>query len=118
MLSASNCLETKNHEQVRVIFTEAQRQLKIPRHPELRDKKFITSRLKRTIENPDFIYQDFEKPKRRMVVYKEEYRFDGRVRYTKVVLERKKSYYFVITAFRPDFVKERGKTKRIYGKDN
>ena len=53
-----------------------------------------------------------------MVVYKEEYRFDGRVRYTKVVLERKKSYYFVITAFRPDFVKERGKTKRIYGKDN
>lgn len=112
------CLETKNHEGIKIVFTEAQRQLKAPRHPELREDIFITGRLKQAIQNPDFIYQDFEKPKHRVAVYKEEYRFDGRVRYTKVVLERKKSYYFVVTAYRPDFVKERSKTKLIYGKDH
>ena len=36
----------------------------------------------------------------------------------KVMLANHPSYLFVITAYRPNYVKERNKTKLIYGKDN
>ncbi len=68
------CIVTKNHEGIKVIFTESQRKKKCLKRPELRTDDFI-KRVRQTIEN------------------------------------------FVITAYRPDYVKERGKTKLIYGKD-
>ncbi len=37
-------------------------------------------------------------------------------RYTKVIVREGKKLCFVITAFRPDYVKEKGKTKLMYGK--
>ena len=38
--------------------------------------------------------------------------------YTKVILLKLKTHDVVITAYRPDYVKERGKTGLIYGTDN
>ena len=112
------CLETLNYKGERVIFTKRQRFLKSAKHPELRDDDFIHGRLKKTIETPKFVYQDFSLPKKRQAYYFEEYRIDGKARYTKVCLEIRSNHLFVITGYRPDYVKERGKTKLLYGKDD
>jgi hypothetical protein len=111
-----NCIDTKNHEGKHTVFTEKQRVEKAKKHPELREDHFI-ARVKKTIEIPDFIYEDLDK-KSHLSYYCREYKINSRVCYTKVVLKDIKRYYFVITAYRPDYVKERGKTKLIYGKDN
>lgn len=111
-----NCISAKNHEGVLVIFTEEQRRNKMQKHPELRDDAFI-ARVKYTIENPGFIYPDFAEP-HRLVYYKHEYSVNGRPCYVKVVINVAVRPYFVITAFRPNRVKERGKTRCIYGEDN
>lgn len=50
--------------------------------------------------------------------YKREYKINSSVRYLKVVLNDRGDHLFVVTAFRPDYVKERGKTKLLYGTDN
>ena len=112
------CLTAKHYSGKKVIFTKTQRELKSKKHSILRDDDFISGRLKNAIESPSFVYQDLEKPKSREIVYLEEFMVDNRYRYTKVVLEKKSNYFFVVSAYRPDFVKERGKTKLIYGKDN
>ena len=111
------CLVAKHYSGKKAIFTEKQRKLKSKNRPELRDDNFINGRLKEAIESPTFVYQDFEKPNKRQVVYLEEFKINNRFRYTKVILEDRTDHFFVITAYRPDYVKERGKTKLIYGKD-
>jgi hypothetical protein len=112
------CLETVDHENNKVIFTEEQRQKKAVKHPELRDNNFINSRLKQTINRPDFIYQDCDKPNSRNALYLKEFVLNGKPRYTKVTIDFKKKPQFVVTAYRPDYVKERNKTKLLYGHDN
>ena len=111
-----NCLTVKDCTGVRTIFSEKQRQLKSLKHPELREASFL-KRIKETIEKPEFIYQDLA-GLHRLVYYRCEYLINRKPKYIKVVVERRKSLGFVITAFRPDYVKERGKTKLIYGKDH
>lgn len=111
-----NCVDTKNYQGVRTIFTENQRTQKAERHPELRLYSVI-KRIKKTIESPDFVYVDMNDECRRSY-YCREYKIDSRIMYTKVVLLKLKTHYFVITAYRPDYIKERGKTCLIYGKDN
>jgi len=111
-----NCIDTNNYEKLKIIFTEKQRENKSLKHPELREKGFI-KRIKTAVENPSFIYEDLAK-KGRLLYYKYEYSLNGRDRYTKVVVKKQKRYLFIITAYRPDFVKERGKTRLIYGEDN
>ena len=81
----------------------------------LRDDGFI-KRVKETIENPGFIYEDFAESDR-LVYYRHEYSVNGQPRYVKVSIDIEKIPYFVITAFRPARVKERGKTKLIHGND-
>ena len=112
------CLEAIHYEGKRVVFAEAQRALKSQKHSELRDVEFISGRVKRAIECPSFVYEDLAFPKVRRAHYIEEFMINSRYRYTKVVLEEEKDYFSVITAYRPDYVKERGKTKLLYGKDN
>ena len=111
------CLITTNHEGKKVIFTEKQRLLHSSKHPEVRDTKFINGRVKQAIESPQFIYQDLTDPKRRQAFYIKEFVINHIARYTKVVILAIGDPYTVITAFRPDYVKERGKTKLLYGKD-
>ena len=89
---------------------------KVPFRPELRENG-IMSRIKVAIENPNFVYEDFEH-KNRFSYYRREFKINNRTRYIKVILQMHKSYLFVVTAFRPDYVKERGKTRLIYGEDN
>jgi hypothetical protein len=112
------CLITTDHEDKKVIFTERQRLLKSDKHPELRSPDFINGRVKDAIKNPDFIYQDLGRPEERIAVYKLEFKINERNKYTKIVMNTRPNSYFIITAFRPENVKERGKTKLLYGKDN
>lgn len=112
------CLEVLDYEGNKVIFTEEQRIKKSAKRPELRDDKFINGRLKQAINCPTFVYQDCDKPNNRKAFYLEEFRINGKIRYTKVIVDFKQKPQFVITAYRPDYVKERGKTKLLYGKDN
>ena len=112
---AKNCIKTKNYAGIRTIFSEEQRNLKSPKHPELREKDFI-ERIKKTIEKPDFIYADLSQ-KYRLAYYLLDYGINSKTRYTKVIVKESKNLCFVVTAYRPDYVKERGKTKLIYGKD-
>jgi hypothetical protein len=111
-----NCIDTKNYDGTRTIFIEKQRQQKSLKHPELREESFI-KRIKIAIEKPDFVYEDLAK-KGYLVYYKYEYALNDRTKYTKVVLCKRRFGYFVVTSYRPDYVKEKGKTKIIYGKDN
>ena len=117
-INDENCLVAKHYGGKRAIFTKKQQELKSLKRPELRDDSFINGRLKKAIESPNFAYQDLSKPKIRQAVYLEEFKMNNRYRYTKVILEEKPNHFFVITAYRPDYVKERGKTKLIYGEDN
>ena len=64
------------------------------------------------------MYRDFEKPNDRRAHYLKEYLVNGVQRYTKVIVAIDQKPRFVVTAYRPDYVKERGKTELIYGKDN
>lgn len=98
----------------RVFFTEKQRVLKAQKHSELRDPEFIQGRVKRTIESPDFAYQDLAEPLKRQVLYLIEYKVSNELRYTKVVIEDRGNSFFVISAFRPNYIKEENKTKLIY----
>ncbi len=109
-------MEVKNYEGKTVVFTDRQLALKSPRRPELREEG-ILDRIAQTVAQPSFVYEDYEHPGR-LAYYREEYKIDGRVRYMKVVVQTRDSDLFIVTAFRPDYVKERGKTKLAYGTDN
>lgn len=114
-MSEEICLATKNHEGKKVIFTEKQRLSKVAKRAELRNPEFIQGLLKEAINSPDFIYLDLTLT--RHVLYKVRYRFNGRPRYIKVVVNPEVDPIFVVTTYMPDYVKERGKTDLIYGKD-
>ena len=111
------CLDVLDKDGVRVIFTKKQRLLKMEKHAELREDAFL-ARLSEAIRKPSFVYANFEKPRKRQALYFREFKFNGRIRYIKVVLEKQRNRLFLITAYRPDYVKERGKTKLLYGNDN
>lgn len=111
-----NCVDTRGYDGVRTVFVESNRMRKSRKHPELRRLDFI-ERIKEVVETPNFVYEDLDKINRR-AYYGREYKINSRVRYTKVVVLKLKALNIVITAYRPDYVKERGKTKLIYGTDN
>ena len=110
------CLETRYRGE-KVVFTEEQRALKSVKHPELRDIDFIKGRVKNAIEDPDFIYQDLAHPETRRIHYLKEYSINNETRYTKVVISKEEMLFFVITAYRPNYIKESGKTKMVYQKN-
>ncbi len=55
---------------------------------------------------------------RRFVYYRYEYSVNRQPKYVKVAVEHNEDPYFIVTAYRPDYVKERGKTKCVFGEDN
>lgn len=111
------CLDVHDKDGVRVIFTKKQRLLKMEKHSELREDAFLTH-LSEAICRPSFIYANFDRPLKRQALYFREFKFNGRIRYIKVILEKRRTHFFLITAYRPDYVKERGKTRLLYGNDN
>ena len=111
------CLITTDYEGKKVIFTESTRLIKKQKHPELGNLGFITGRVNDAIKKPDFVYQDFDRPNERRVHYLMEYQCNNKYRFTKVIIVCNKNPLEVINAFRPDYVKERNKTKLLFGKD-
>src|SRR3989338_4643710 len=99
------CLDVLDKDGVRVIFTKKQRLLKMEKHAELREDAFL-ARLSEAIRKPSFVYANFEKPRKRQALYFREFKFNGRIRYIKVVLEKQRNRLFLITAYCPDYVKE------------
>jgi len=112
----SNSIDTICYDGTKTIFTEKQWKMKCVKRPELREPD-ILGRIKSAIEKPSFVYKDLAGSDR-LVYYKYEYSVNGRNRYLKVVISIENKPYFVITAYRPDYVKERGKTQLIYGEDS
>jgi hypothetical protein len=110
------CIETTNHEGVRTVFTEMRRAQKAEKHPELREQAFL-DQVKKTIERPDFVYQDLDSDTR-FASYCREFKINSRTRYTKVMVQKESGCCVVITAYRPDYVKERRKTNLLYGNDH
>ena len=113
---AKNCVDCKNYKGVRIIFTDVQRNEKSNKHPELRKDDFL-ERIVSAVQKPAFVYEDLDR-KDYYAYYFREFKINSRTRYTKVIARKLKYYHFIITAYRPDFVKERGKTKLLYGEDN
>lgn len=117
MFNSKNCcLITKNYNGRLTVFTKKQFDLKSKQRPELRERN-ILDRIKVTVEKPSFVYEDYADKKNRFAYYLYEYKINGKIRYMKVVLADKKDHLFIITAFRPDYVKEKSKTKLLYGTD-
>lgn len=109
------CLRTADHNGISVIFLEAQRAFKAQKHPELRNPEFVSGRVKTAIQEPSFVFKDLAQPGERCVHYLKEFEMNGRSRYTKVVIDAICDPREVVTAFRPDYVKEQGKTDLLYG---
>jgi len=103
------------HRGTKTIFTKARWVKKSRQRPSLRER-FMRERIKECIETPTWVYEDILYPKTRRVCYLEEYGTAQYTKYTKVVLEKKKRHFFVITAYRPNYIKEKGKTKLLHSK--
>jgi len=115
------CLEITDYKGEKVVFLEETRLIKSKKHPELRGNEgieFVNGRVKETIQKPDFIYEDYNYPKKRQCQYIKEFKCNNEYRYTKVVIRRIGRPLYVVTAFRPNNVKERDKTKLLFGEDN
>lgn len=110
------CIDCKNYDGVRTIFSEKQRKEKALKHPELSETRFI-KRVMTAITNPHFVYEDLA-DKNRCAYYIREYAINSRIMYTKVIVRKSVKLCFIITAYRPDYVKERGKSCLIFGEDN
>ncbi len=108
------CLKTEDDLGNKVVFSEKQRRKKAKSHPELRDDKFINGRLKTAINHPHFVYGDVAKNNFHCY-YIREFHFDtsrGKGwQYTKVIVLVIVKPYQIITAFRPQIIKEEGRTK-------
>ncbi len=76
------------------------------KHPELLIKDFLQSRIKKTVCEPEFIYPAY-KEKNRFCYYYYEYEIGNRKWYTKVVVEKTRWMYIIITAWRLDKVHEK-----------
>lgn len=100
-------LETNDYRGQHCIFTQAQVDSHIHRRPELRDPGF-KSRIIAALQTPDIIYPDYAKRKRH-VYYRKEYQVNGVAWYVKVVVQMSSNPCFIVTAFRPNNIKEANK---------
>ncbi len=110
-------MEIDDYNGDRVIFYEATRIKKAKKRPELREKSFLNGQLREAINSPWRIYEDFDRPKERRVYYCKEYSTREKTQYTKVVVEISTKPFVIITAYRPDRIKEESETsksKKIY----
>jgi len=117
IIMEDNCLKTTDFENKTVVFVESQRAIKAKKHPELRDPAFIAGRVRDAVCTPSFVYADLGAPLVRRAHYLKEFVVNGSARYTKVIVDISLEPRKIISAFRPDCVKENGKTELLYGKD-
>src|SRR3989344_9513882 len=110
------CIDCKNYEGIRTIFFEKLRKEKALKHPELNVASFI-KRIMIAITNPNFVYEDLS-DQNRCAYYVREYAINSRIMYTKVIVRKEGESCFIVTAYRPDYVKERSKSRLVYGEDN
>lgn len=109
------CIETEDFEGIRTVFTEAQRKAKEAKHPELAGAEFIAT-VKRAIETPSFVYEDFSQPQIRRAHYFCLSKRPSKI-YTKVVVDCQHPERSVVTAYEHNYCKERTKGCRlIHGK--
>ena len=115
-MAETYCLDTTDCFGRRIVFTDTQRELKARQRPELREEG-ILARIKQAVCNPTFVYPDLDTGNR-LAYYTLEYRANNRSHYMKVVAKDRGEDMFIITAYRPDYVKERGKSTLKYGNDD
>lgn len=116
-MSGVICLEIDDYNGDKVIFYEATRIKKAKKRPELREESFLNGQLCHAIKSPWRIYEDFDRPKERYVYYYKEYNTRTKTQYTKVVIDISAKPFVIVTAFRPDRIKEESETsksKKIY----
>lgn len=111
------CLEIEDYQGSRVVFYEKTRLKKAKKRPELRSTDFLKGQLTQAVKNPWRIYKDFNKTKERRCYYYKEYSTKIKTKYTKVVIDISENPYIIITAYRPDYIKEEklnSKSEKIY----
>jgi len=114
------CLDCVAYDGMRTIFKESTRAFKALKHPWLRDQDFISSRVRRAITSPSFVYRDYNDPETRRAFYCFEFKSPLGCRYTKVVVRRirLRDHWEVVTVYRPNSVKERDGRELLHGKDD
>ncbi len=99
------CIDTKTYLGKRIVFEEMCWRRKAKRRPELLEDGMLR-RIEETLRNPDLVFRDHANPEGRRCYYREEYRVNGRPRYIKVVATNTTDPLYIITAYRPDRIKE------------
>ncbi len=105
MSNKEYCIDTVNFEGKRVVFEEINRKKKAEKRPELLDAG-ILNRIVKNLKDPDFVYLDYANPDLRCCYYREEYQVNSKPRYLKVVVTNGNELLYVVTAYRPDEIKE------------
>lgn len=96
-----NVVDTKNDLGRRVIFTYKKWKQKSVDHPELLKGAFIHN-IKKTVENPEEVWEDYQDKKHKQCYYKKYSMFS----YVKVVIWMKGNPCQVVTAYEIDYIKE------------
>lgn len=96
-----NILDVVDYRGKRVIFTEKKWKEKSIQHPELTNGKFLKN-LKRTIESPQIVWQDYDDPVKKACYYWR-HKID---RYIKVVIWIVENPCRVVSAFEVNYIKE------------
>ncbi len=97
-------LDFKDSDGKRYIFTKENYDKHKGIHPELLITNFL-DRMKSAIINPLCIYPAYDN-RQRFCYYYYEFEIEGIKRYTKVVVQKTKDKYIIITGFRPTNIKE------------
>jgi len=104
MVTSTHVLDFKDKEGKRYIFTKQNFDNHAARHQELQIPNFI-DRIKKAIIKPDYVYPAFNK-KHRFCYYYLEGEVAGTKRYTKVVVDKTKYCYIIVSAYRPTNLRE------------
>lgn len=105
MPKAKPILDFKDKEDKRYIFSKENFNKHKVYHPEFLDTDFVNKVIKEAVCKPDFIYPAY-KQINRYCYYLYEYNIGADKWYTKVVVEKMKWVYVIITAFRLNKIQE------------
>lgn len=100
-----NILDFKDGDGKRFVFSKDNFEKHKNHHVELRDDNFVNNVIKKAVCEPTFIYPAF-KQKKRFCFYLYEYSLGTFKWYAKVIVDKRKWLYIIVTAFRLDKVKE------------
>lgn len=94
-------IDTVDYRGKRVVFTERKWREKSEQHPELLKSKFLKN-LKKTIETPQIVWQDYADPKKKRCYY---WKYSVTT-YIKVIIFIFDNPCNVVSAFEVDYIKE------------